>query len=498
MNGNLGNNQSNSYHRPEPIVNRNWRVHDTAAAPVGSSSKHVQYSEQERQNIQGQLDKVLGPEYVSFRPGGAGLKVSYIEGWKVLNLANEIFGFNGWNSELISSQVDYFDVGTGGRISMGLAVVVRITLKDGTYHEDFGYGYIENAKNKAMAFEKCRKEAFTDGLKRCLRCFGNVLGNCLYDRGIISKIQKVRLPPPEVDSYDFYRDPLIVKREAHKKNTCSVNIHEGGQLEGVIPKSEVEAVQGNSSTSKATLNLPISDNNSNAQEKGASLGGENNHGHHQIAGRETPDPRINKDDAIQEGSRNEEPSPKNVDIVNDFDDSLVFSDDIQVDDELSYNDGMDDYDLQMLLHKNRRQFRDDANINSSARKEKSPGSSDNNDVMNNTNKHIPEQTAFFSAKSADIVKQPLNDISDIPQFDPKYVSPSVRRTLDHNKSVPIKKKEVSRIVNEKRKPLHPTQSANIDLDSTTDMSNANTATLLGKRMIGVPPSQRSHKRLHKK
>lgn len=494
MNGNLNNNPSSSYHRPDSIVNRNWRVHDTAVGPTGNSFKHVQYSEQERHDIQRQLDKVLGPEYVSFRPGGAGLKVSYIEGWKVLNLANEIFGFNGWNSELISSQVDYFDVGAGGRISMGLAVVVRITLKDGTYHEDFGYGYIENAKNKAMAFEKCRKEAFTDGLKRCLRCFGNVLGNCLYDRGIISKIQKVRLPPPEVDSYDFHRDPLIVKREAQKKNTCSVNVHECGQVEVALPKNEVETVQGKPSAPKTTNYL--NDNNSTSEQEKANM--RRNSHHHQFTGRETPDPKTNKDDAIQEDSRNEEPSPKNVDIVNDFDDSLVFSDDIQVDDELSYNDGMDDYDLQMLLHKNRRQFGDDANINPSVRKAKSSESSDNNEVTNNTNKHIPEQTAFFSAKSADIVKQPFNDISDIPQFDPKYVSPSVRRTLDHSKSVPIKKKEVSHILSEKRNPLHPTQSPSIDFDSATDASNANTANLLGKRMIGVPPSQRAHKRLHKK
>ena len=39
-----------------------------------------------------------------------------------------------------------------------------------------------NARNKAEAMEKAKKEAVTDGIKRCLRSFGNALGNCLYDK----------------------------------------------------------------------------------------------------------------------------------------------------------------------------------------------------------------------------------------------------------------------------------------------------------------------------
>jgi DNA repair and recombination protein RAD52 len=183
----------------------------------------VPYDEEEKMRIQNLLNKVLGPEYVSYRPGGGGLKVSYIEGWRALNLANEVFGFNGWNSELISTQVDYFDThGNTGRFSMGLSVVVRVTIKDGTYHEDFGYGFIDNAKSKAMAFEKCKKEAFTDGVKRCLRCFGNVLGNCLYDRTIISKIQKVEMSKPEIDEINFHRDPIVREREKLKQTRVTI------------------------------------------------------------------------------------------------------------------------------------------------------------------------------------------------------------------------------------------------------------------------------------
>jgi DNA recombination protein Rad52 len=45
-----------------------------------------------------------------------------------------------------------------GRISVGVSCTIRVTLKDGTFHEDVGYGSIENAKSKGMAFEKVKKE----------------------------------------------------------------------------------------------------------------------------------------------------------------------------------------------------------------------------------------------------------------------------------------------------------------------------------------------------
>jgi len=34
-------------------------------------------------------------------------KVPYLEGWKVVELANEILGFNGWSNQVISQTVDF-------------------------------------------------------------------------------------------------------------------------------------------------------------------------------------------------------------------------------------------------------------------------------------------------------------------------------------------------------------------------------------------------------
>lgn len=53
-------------------------------------------------------------------------------------------------------------------------------LKDGTYHEDIGYGSCANMPDRAAALEKAKKEAASDALKRALRLFGNGLGNCIY------------------------------------------------------------------------------------------------------------------------------------------------------------------------------------------------------------------------------------------------------------------------------------------------------------------------------
>ncbi|KAJ5060441.1 hypothetical protein J3E72DRAFT_233710 [Bipolaris maydis] len=155
--------------------------------------------------LQTKLNKQLGPEYISQRPGNGGGRVAYLEGNKAIALANEVFGFNGWSSSLGQVQIDYVDEHQNGKVSLGLSIVVRITLKDGTYHEDIGYGSIENGKGKAASFEKAKKEAATDGLKRSLRTFGNVLGNCLYDKEYLKKVQAMKVKPIKFQEDNLYR-----------------------------------------------------------------------------------------------------------------------------------------------------------------------------------------------------------------------------------------------------------------------------------------------------
>ncbi|KAI8806359.1 hypothetical protein BJ742DRAFT_816600 [Cladochytrium replicatum] len=141
----------------------------------------VPFSAEEFRTTAELLSKKLGSEYIAQRQGGGG-KVPYLEAHKAINLANEVFGFNGWSSSVLDMTVDYFDVSDDQRISMGISALVRVTLRDGTFHEDIGYGSVENVRGKGSAFDKAKKEAVTDATKRALRIFGNALGLSLSDK----------------------------------------------------------------------------------------------------------------------------------------------------------------------------------------------------------------------------------------------------------------------------------------------------------------------------
>lgn len=416
---------SNAYRRDQPAGGRPSNVQNGANIPRPNAT-HLQksssgrpftaipYEKEEEERIQNALNKVLGPEYVSFRPGGGGQNVSYIEGWKALNLANEIFGFNGWSSELISVQVDFLDSHGSGRVSLGLSVVVRITIRDGTFHEDFGYGFIENAKNKAMAFEKCKKEAFTDGLKRCLRCFGNVLGNCLYDKSIIAKMQKVKLPQPELEFDDFHRDPIILKREMERKREHST-AH-------ATPKPKESAAHLKPTSAKTPLPAVS----------------------HPLESK--PAPSITP--AVVKGYG-----------LDDFDDLFQFSDDLPADPN-ELNDGLDEYELELLQN----------------RENQTP------EAQNNTVR-APEQVFFTSSKKAlDVQKTP--DLN-VPVYDHKFLSSGVRRTVDPSKSVKIRRAELPTVPGSQlasERPFSPSLSGGPQI---------------GKRPLGMPPSQRqTTKRAH--
>ncbi|CAN6634384.1 DNA repair and recombination protein Rad52p [Trichomonascus vanleenenianus] len=164
----------------------------------------------ERTRIQENLKRGLGPEYVSSRPVGGGGNAPYLEGSKAFNLANEIFGFDGWSSTVKQFEVDFCDVDSRKRVDLGVYVIVQVVLKDGTWREDVGYGHAENARNKAAAFEKARKEAVTDGIKRALRQFGNALGNCLYDNKFTRQLSKVKFQEQPLCEEELYRSSKVV------------------------------------------------------------------------------------------------------------------------------------------------------------------------------------------------------------------------------------------------------------------------------------------------
>jgi DNA repair and recombination protein RAD52 len=109
-------------------------------------------------SLQAKLNQKLGPEFISQRPGpSGGPKLTYAEGWKVINLANEVFGFNGWSSSIVSLTTDFIDfIEASGKYNVGVTAIVRVTLRDGTFHEDIGYGLLDNGRQKGAALDKVR------------------------------------------------------------------------------------------------------------------------------------------------------------------------------------------------------------------------------------------------------------------------------------------------------------------------------------------------------
>jgi len=86
----------------------------TSVNPFEEVKPHIgEYTAQEIATLSSRLEKQLGPEYISSRPGAGGGKVHYLSADKCINLANEVFGFNGWSSGIQNVQIDFVSSDNG-------------------------------------------------------------------------------------------------------------------------------------------------------------------------------------------------------------------------------------------------------------------------------------------------------------------------------------------------------------------------------------------------
>ncbi|KAH0580949.1 hypothetical protein H2248_012102 [Termitomyces sp. 'cryptogamus'] len=247
----------NSQMHGVPIVG-NQSTGDHSFASTQPSFFNPELSEDTAMRIaalQAKLNQKLGPEYISQRPGpGGGPKLTYAEGWKIINLANEVFGFNGWSSSIVNLTTDFVDYNEESRrYNVGATAIVRVTLRDGVFHEDVGYGMLENSKSKGTALDKCKKEAVTDGLKRALRNFGNLLGNCLYDKAYTQEVVKIKVQPPKFDKSILHRRPEFEEAKPnHSASTSSATSSRLASIATNLSINNTEDVKHNiTSTSSA-------------------------------------------------------------------------------------------------------------------------------------------------------------------------------------------------------------------------------------------------------
>ena len=104
----------------------------------------------------------------------SGRAVSYLEGYDVIDAANDIFGFDGWSYFVKSIEP------LGGDEKRRLyQAVVTVTVGNAA-RADVGHGI--SAGDSSEAQETAIKGAVTDALKRALRSFGAQFGNSLYDK----------------------------------------------------------------------------------------------------------------------------------------------------------------------------------------------------------------------------------------------------------------------------------------------------------------------------
>lgn len=85
-------------------------MEDKGKKPEGNNVQMFgkqEFCAEEREAIRQLLNQKLGKEHLATRPGSAGTTFTYVESWKVIELANQIFGFNGWSSSVVDITPDY-------------------------------------------------------------------------------------------------------------------------------------------------------------------------------------------------------------------------------------------------------------------------------------------------------------------------------------------------------------------------------------------------------
>ncbi len=128
------------------------------------------------------LKQPINPDNVSFREGGGGLKLAYVESWHVIQEANRIFGFGGWSSETLEARLVSEGKDNYGNSIFSYIAKVRVTVGN-VIREGYGSGHGRGGKmSDGEKHESAIKEAESDARKRALMQFGDQFGLSLYDK----------------------------------------------------------------------------------------------------------------------------------------------------------------------------------------------------------------------------------------------------------------------------------------------------------------------------
>jgi DNA recombination protein Rad52 len=133
-----------------------------------------------------------------------GTAIAFLEGWHVIDEANRIFGFDGWDREMMSAEC-IWSRENGPRFSAAYLSRVRVRVRAGDVvilREGSGAGEA-TCKTPGQAHELAAKSAETDATKRALVTFGNVFGLSLY-KTVVEMF-------PDLPGHELPRDTLLTE-----------------------------------------------------------------------------------------------------------------------------------------------------------------------------------------------------------------------------------------------------------------------------------------------
>ena len=158
-----------------------------------------------------QLNQPIDPKVVAFRQQGS-MQLAYLESWYVINEANRIFGFGGWQSETVQ-----LDCVQSDEFCVTYIAKVRVTVGD-VIREGVGAGHGKGKSvNLGDKHESAVKEAESDARKRAFMQFGNQFGLSLYDSKKAWKNPKKDRTPVSTQNLTVVAKDAILKADTRER-----------------------------------------------------------------------------------------------------------------------------------------------------------------------------------------------------------------------------------------------------------------------------------------
>lgn len=202
-------------------------------------------------DVNAELAKGLGPDYVSSRKGPVGTsELMYLSTNNCMDLLNGIFGPDRWSGSIL-----FHDCAVRQENHKWIAdatAIVKITVKwpegDISSREGKGYGGNKKLNTRGEAVEAAEKEAESDALKRAARQFGSALGNCLYDKDYVVYLRGVKYQernkstPTRWTAETLLRKPFVddAAKKQKKLSFQPVGHHARSAMNGTVKTSLVE------------------------------------------------------------------------------------------------------------------------------------------------------------------------------------------------------------------------------------------------------------------